>query len=220
MLTIVLGAAADITEVGAIVAKARWDLRNVVDACRRRDRRWESVSILAHMEMDAVSAEDVPLLGGERAALIGELARGVTPVANPIWIPTLHGVVRFDGIDWQEVQMALQRRWPIERQLHIAKFRDNLTVEMNSDNVTNYSLKHHCINKFGHVNELWPVSWMVEYYGWLAEWTEFLRRTRIKIGMKRYRSSDSSNINRTTNEVGVVDEPMEYSIVLPTLYNW
>jgi len=222
-ITIVVDLAFAPHEIEAQVAKVRKDLRNLVDAQRRKNSRWQSFRCIGWLETDALDPADLPLLGSERADLLTALGAGAGLTKAPLWIPTVNLIARFDDLDWQEVQRAFSGQWRHERQALVTPFYAHLTVEENCNNTTNYALKHRCTINIQGSEQDWHPRWMAEYYLWLSSWSASFKRTRFFVGPKRSRKTPPSILPSPS-----VDDDDDYgspvvmvaSSVLPTLYNW
>lgn len=193
LFTVIIGADASLSEVEAMIAKARRDLRNLIDARRRRGRRWASLRLFGWLEMDAIDPQDVPLLAGNRRSLLIALGAGALSARSPVWIPTIHGVVMHPDLDQQEVRDALSEVWELEAQVHIAPFLDHLTFDQNIENSVSYSLKHRCSTNIKGIEEPWPARWLANYYEWLNVWSSSFRSTRFlvrELNMKATYSTD------------------------------
>ena len=182
LLTIVVGVVGDIHDMDALVQKARRDLRNVVNIRRSAQRTWEAFEFLGWLEVDAVHSDDVQHLLLDRRVLLSALGAGVG-IDGPVWIATLHAVVRHSRIDWQEVLSAFAAQWPLPAQVDVQPFREHLLPGQNLANCVNYALKHQAVTKVGLQSEPWPRVWMATFYTWLHEWSPSFKRSRFM--MKR-----------------------------------
>jgi hypothetical protein len=216
------------------VQKARRDLRNFLDRMRAKSPRWHNMTLVGWLEVDALDPSDLPVIGTDRRELLSALGarQGTT---SPLWVPTLHALVRFDDLGWQDLQHAFASQWAHPRQVKVEKFYDHLTIDQSVENLVSYALKHRCTTSIDGAHHPWPGRWMVEFYEWLDEWSAGLKRTQFKIGASRPTQADEDTAQAHDSRLGVHDDahqvvsqldtgvldpmPIEYGIsVFPSLY--
>jgi len=172
------------TQIGDIIKRARATTRNLFGKHRALRRRWHGAQLLGWFEVDALCAEDAPLLGNERAALMADMGVTLAP-AQPTYIPTIHAVVALNGLDWQEMRDAFQEKWPHEHQVDVRPFYEHQPVEKSLYCTIRYALKRSCSSFLRGADAEWPESWLVEFETWSQRWSRSFQSFRISIGKKR-----------------------------------
>lgn len=170
MVTIMIGIADDVDEIGDCWAKFKSDIRNKFNSLRRSDRSWGSVSLTGWLEADPISFDDFALLGSNQ---IGMLASLNTPRwrsdGKPAWVAHIHAVAAHRGLDSEHVRTGLASRWPGERQVHVKPFQMGKCVSDNVMSVVRYSTKIRSGRWVRGSLDTWPPPWLAEYYAW-ADW--------------------------------------------------
>jgi hypothetical protein len=183
-VSVVLDGTSDVAQVGDIIKRARATTRNLFGKHRALRRRWHGAQLLGWFEVDALCAEDAPLLGNERAALMADMGVTLAP-AQPTYIPTIHAVVALNGLDWQEMRDAFQEKWPHEHQVDVRPFYEHQPVEKSLYCTIRYALKRSCSSFLRGADAEWPESWLVEFETWSQRWSRSFQSFRISIGKKR-----------------------------------
>jgi hypothetical protein len=182
--TVVLGGAHQPDDIGEVIAHARSTLRNVFTKHRSMRTRWADVELVGWFEIDALSADDAPLLGGDRAKLIADLNIGLV-ADRPTYVPTIHGIVALNGLDHQQFRDALMEKWPVARQVDVRPFYAHAPKEKSIFSVIRYALKRTCANTLKGVDTEWPDSWLVEFETWQFRHSRSFQSIKISIGRKR-----------------------------------
>jgi len=184
LLTIVFEPAYDVADIGDVVARARPTIRNVFAKHRAKSRHWRRAQLLGWIEVDALCAEDAPGLGDERAALLEDLGVQLRP-ERPTYIPTLHAIVAHEGVDWQQVREAFGEKWGIARQVDVRPFYGGQPVEKSIGCVVRYAMKRTCTSSLLGVDHIWPISWLVEFETWTADWSRSFQSLKVSVGPAR-----------------------------------
>jgi len=183
-VSVVLDGTSDVAQIGDIIKRTRATTRNLFGKHRALRRRWHGAQLLGWFEVDALCAEDAPLLGNERAALMADMGVTLAP-AQPTYIPTIHAVVALNGLDWQEMRDAFQEKWPHEHQVDVRPFYEHQPVEKSLYCTIRYALKRSCSSFLRGADAEWPESWLVEFETWSQRWSRSFQSFRISIGKKR-----------------------------------
>jgi hypothetical protein len=187
-VTIVVGATSDVSEISDIFQKFRKDFRNVVDSNRRQRRGWDGVEFVLWLETDAFSAEDFLLLGPDKRSQLGEMIPIFLNMSGPVWVVTVHGIARLNGLEHQHVRQQLEERWSGHKQVDVARFFGDRSKEQNLRYTINYALKHECRVHLGNVEMEWGKGWAASYYGFLSTWSRGFQSLRISINPKGSKS--------------------------------
>ncbi len=230
MVTINLGAVRDVAEIEAMVAKARRDLRNMIDAQRRASGLWAPVEVLLFLETDAFDAEDFPQLGPDKQTQTGEFIQVFSGSTGVVWLPSLHGVVRFGPtLDIGRIRAAFEKQWPGHRRVDVRPFFSTRLMKDNLGDIINYSLKHEHATEFidrstGEViRREWETKWLGEYYAWLYRWSRSFKSIRLTVKAKKISLiRDESEIRRLdVKEIDSDPLPVICSFsVFPTDYTY
>jgi hypothetical protein len=205
-VSVVLDGTSDVEQVGDIIRRARVTARNMFAKHRTMRRRWDGAQLLGWFEVDALCAEDAPLLGNERAALMADLGVTLAP-ARPTYIPTIHAVVGLNGLDWQAVRDALQEKWPHEHQVDVRPFYEHQPVEKSLYCTIRYALKRSCSSFLRGTEAEWPESWLVEFEMWSQRWSRSFQSFRISIGKKR--NTKAKHVRKSDVKIEKIElEPM------------
>jgi len=193
-------------------------VRNLVDAKRRVGSRWWGVEFLIWLETDAFAPQDFIHLGPDKQAQIGAFAHRFVIDGQPVWVPTIHGIVKLNGFDPQRVSMELQSRWNYPKQVDVQRFYEHNSKEQNISNIINYSLKNECLSYLGRQVECWPNSWRATYYTFLHLWSRGFQSLRCSIGAKGKINIDKGyNFNKNNRQLNNNNEDT-FSII-HTYYN-
>nr|WP_314447209.1 hypothetical protein [uncultured Sphingomonas sp.] len=167
-ITVVLGAASDVSELTWHVAKGRQDTRNSFNQARRDSSSWNGTHLKAWFEFDAVSVTHLPLLPLQRKELVGSLAPMATDQSQPIWLPTWHGLMKTNGISAEEVGAKLRRQWKLPNQIDVRLLDMKKALVANLENQAGYANKFHTTTTLlGGYREPWPVAWESKLFGWI-----------------------------------------------------
>lgn len=182
LVSVVIGATAEVSDIGEVFQKFRKDVRNMMDAQRRQRRQWRGVELLMWLETDAFAAEDYLYLGSDKRAQLGELVPMFVNRQGPVWVVTAHGLAHLNGLEPQQIRDALQERWAGTKQVDVRPLYDHRTVSQNVGSIVNYALKHECRVHLGGFSDRWPAHWVAEYYAYLHGWSRGFQSMRINIG--------------------------------------
>lgn len=201
ILTIILPPVFDVAEIGDAMAKARRDLRNLIDRQRRASGLWGPAEVLVWLETDAFDLEDLPRLGSDRQAQMRQFIQAFHDQSGIVWSPTLHGIVRLGpGLDVGIARRAFEKQWPGHRRVHLQTFTEGKALAASLGDVVNYSLKAECTNEFidhatGEVVPVeWETSWLGEYYSWMYGWSRGFQSTRVSIKPTRRKVEAAKHI--------------------------
>jgi hypothetical protein len=173
-----------VNEIGETVLRARSTARNLFNKYRARSKRWNKIELLGWFEIDALSEDDMPLLGSDRAELLSLIH--AQPHGNaPVYIPTIHGIVSLNGLDYQQFRDALQEKWPHKNQVDVQPFYETAPMEKSIYSVIRYSLKRTCSTFLRGVDEPWPDSWLVEFESWHYQWSRGFQSMKLSIGKRK-----------------------------------
>ncbi|WP_374659014.1 hypothetical protein [Phenylobacterium sp.] len=182
--TVVLGGAEHPEEIGDLIARARSTLRNVFTKHRAQRKRWADVELVGWFEIDALGADDAPLLGQERADLISDL--GIRLVDDrPTYIPTIHGIVGLNGLDHQQFRDALAEKWPAARQVDVRPFYDHASKDKSISCIVRYALKRTCTSFLKGIDVAWPDSWLIEFETWQFHHSRSFQSMKVSVGRKK-----------------------------------
>jgi hypothetical protein len=187
LLTVVLAVTEDENQIGLCFERGRKKLRNIIDAQRRRTRRWDAVEVLGWLETDALDDSQVQMVLPERRALLEHLGLPSHPAPEmPIWVITFHAVVRLPAVEHQAFRSALQIGWPHPGQVDVRPFISTKSPDANLRHVIEYALKHETITRMeGRTEFAWPSEWLAKYYEALEGWSRSFQRLRVNIRPKR-----------------------------------
>jgi hypothetical protein len=197
-LTIVFSLTADVTEIGPAFSVARRKLRNQIDALRREDDRWNQLQVLGWMEIDALSEDQIPLLGSQRHNLLTGVGLPIFAWDGPVWIVTLHAVVHLRERDLPILERHLSDAWSVTHQIDLQPFNRNRPIAQNLRSTISYALKHTCQSTFFGTVDPWPCRWRAAFYEFLHGWSRGFQSTRVNIGPK--------GIKRTSNDLITAEE--------------
>lgn len=218
MVTVVLGAVLDIRDVASVMAKARRDMRNLVNSMRSESVMWGRFEALFYLETDAFDATDFLRLGEDKQCQISEFGVVYANTSGPIWVPTLHGIVRLcEGVDIASVRRAFEHKWRGHRRVDVATFHAGRSVKDNIGGIVNYALKHECSTTLispvsGYLTSFeWQPTWIETYYSWLYEWSRGFQSLRMTVGptkskIKSNVTTDSCENVSVRNQSPVIDE--------------
>lgn len=216
--TVVAGGSPDLDRVGEIIAETAKGTRNRIDAERRETpNQWGGVALCGWIEIDAVSADQMPLLGSDRRALLPEIATIATGHMQPTWVVSYHALVTLGGTSRDEVNDAFSRQWPIRSQVDVRDLNASRAVEDNVAGIVSYANKHASTTTLGIMREPWPISWQADLYSWFATKRSAFEFCRFKIGPSMVRNSGMD-----ISDNGFVDcEPMPFihSFSMYPMYN-
>lgn len=205
LLTVVLGVTLDPDQIGPLFESGRRKLRNIVDYQRRRSRGWDDVEVLGYLETDALNGIQVDEILPERRSLLHDLGLPQNPDQHePIWVVTIHAVVRFDNIGRQSFVDALTKSWPQKNRVDVKPLTRTLSTSENVSNIIEYALKHENITRLSDFNELaWQPEWVSDFYESMMRWSKSFKRMKLNIRPKGFFK------NKNDSECGENNEPDE-----------
>lgn len=205
--TVVLGSAERADEIGDVIAHTRSTLRNLFTKHRALRKRWADVELVGWFEIDALCADDAPLLGHERATLVSDL--GIRLAADcPTYLPTIHGIVALNGLDHQQFRDALMEKWPVARQVDVRPFYDHAPKEKSILCTIRYALKRTHVSSLKGVDVEWPDSWLVDFETWQFHHSRSFQSIRVSIGRKKQVRQIVINRRGSSNDIEL--EPMPF----------
>ncbi len=215
LLTVILGTVRDVKDIADVMSKARKDLRNLIDAERRRSRLWDPVEVMVWLETDACDLADYARLGPDKQIQVAEFMPVFAQTEGVVWIPSLHGIVRFGpGLDAVRVRAAFERKWPGHKRVDVEPFWADQTLNQNLGRIINYACKHTCTTDYydaetGEITPCeWETSWLKDYYTWLSEWSRGFQATRIFLRAKKQKRKKrtASRFDENNNDI----EPLPF----------
>lgn len=181
--TVVASGSHDLDRVGEIVAETTKGIRNRINAERRSaPDQWGGVAMWGWIEIDAVSADQMPLLGSDRRALLPKIASFAAEKHEAIGLVSAHICVVNNGISSAEIREALARQWPIRSQVDVRDFNASRPVEDNVARIVNYANKHTSMTTLGTIREPWPITWQADLYSWLGAKRNAFEFYRFSVG--------------------------------------
>lgn len=169
-MSVVVGATSEVSDLTGLIHRSRDKTRKAVGAFRKRSPSWNDVYLAGWHEVDAVCADQIPLLPPKRRALIESIAPLSYGSNAPAWIGTWHGIIHLGPMQSEEVAYDFGQRWNLPNQVHVRKFDEEQPIRRNLDRITSYANKFDCSVKLrdGFI-EAWPASWAAEFFGWLQD---------------------------------------------------
>lgn len=221
--TVVLGATCNVGDIKNMFAKARRQLRSVIDRRRRAKPRWNDIEVLGWMEVDLVEEDQLDAIGTQRRSLIDQVGLPTFIRGRPIWVVTFHGVVRLvDRVDRYSFAEALKEVWPEERQVHVEPFLEEKSLRQNLNSLVRYCLKFKCETNLPPVKVGWRPERIAEFYEFMAGWSRGFQRCKISIGPKGLKRTvnDRSNsyaktVSRSSSLGDGIDGFCEYEVIEP-----
>ena len=187
--------------------RARQRIRN---AGHKHKHGWRNLKIMGFLEMDALDAQSIPLIGSQRSKLLMDMGLRSNCNEGPTWLPTIHGLVALSEITHHEFRDHLSERWSHTLQTHVTPFHADKPINDNIVNTITYSTKHQCgINIRGNFDP-WPANWVAEYYSTLYESSKGFRGCTYTRGIERIKKANSKSDPRSNSDI-YCEEP------LPTL---
>jgi hypothetical protein len=203
-ITILLARIGDLSSLPEVSKKLRRDLRNLRDGMARKSASWNSLSLMGHIELDALEETDVPLLGSSRRAMVPLLpAVGGRP-DTMFWVPHAHLCAHHPDVCREYLKHALAEQWSGINRVHIGAFDLDRFAKDNAPDCISYGLKFRNSTQFadGMVID-WPLAWSARVWSWLHEQRNGLQPLSVKLGCR------SSPIDRVlSSTVRPVLEPM------------
>lgn len=186
MVSIVLGATPNVNEIADIMAKARSDLRNLVNRRRKSDPDgWNDIEFLAWLETDCFDASQFGHLGTDKQRQIASFLTVFDGMTGPIWVPTIHGIVKLGKEQsLADLRQAFEKKFKFHRQVDICQFVHDFSTRNNIACIINYSNKHNDNVSLYGIDSGWDDSWIESYYGWLHQWSRGSLRIKISIKEK------------------------------------
>lgn len=216
--TVVAGGSHDLDQAGEIMTETAKATRNRIDAQRREaPNRWSGVAVYGWFEIDAVSIDQIPLLGSDRRAMLPEIAAIATGHMQPTWLVSYHALVTLGGTSRAEVADAFSRQWPVKSQVDVRDLDASRPVEANVAGIISYANKHAASTTLGAVREPWPMTWQADLYAWLGSKRNAFEFCRFKVGSSMVYKSRSDNPADDSEEI----EPMPFvhSFSMFPMYN-
>ena len=183
--TVLLARIGGLSSLTNVVKKFRRDLRNIRDAWARKSATWNSLSVIGHIELDALDETDVPLLGSSRRVVLPLLpAVGGRP-DTMFWLPHAHLCVHHPSVSREHLAHALGRQWSGVNRTHVREFDRDRFAEQNASDCISYGLKFRHSTKFGDGMELdWPLMWSARVWSWLHEQQNGLQPLSVRLGAR------------------------------------
>lgn len=182
-VSIVLDVARSTEEIITTIAQARTSMRNIVAKHRKKSKKWNGVEFTGWFEIDAVASDYLPLIGTKRSHLLSQL--GVISVRDePTFVPTIHGVVSLNGLDYQQFRDALEEKWHHPFQVDVRPFYGDSPMEKSLRCCIQYALKRtYCTSLCG-IEEHWPDKWLVDFEEWHFGWSRGFQSMKLSIGKR------------------------------------
>lgn len=186
MMTLATGVTGDLGVVRQHLRHVQQALRNRRAAASRQwGTRWRSFIVDGHAELDPVFQDDVlgGVLGQDQQLVIDDLPL-LAGGGDMRWVVRVHLVALHPGIAWQEVQKTFSLQWRRAGQVHVEPFDDahHPLARHNAGVLLCYGAKHREQHVTGHVTDMWPMSWRVQYWSWMHSMGRALQPIRIQLG--------------------------------------
>jgi hypothetical protein len=182
-VSLVAGGSPDLERADEIIVEATKATRNRIAAERyEAPNRWGGVALSGWYEIDAVSPDQVPLLGSDRRALLPQIATIASARMAPTWIITYHAIITLGGSSRAEITDAFARQWPAPYQVDVRDLDAGKPVTQNINSLVGYANKHSGTTTLGAIKEPWPVSWEADLYSWLATKRSAFEFCRFRVG--------------------------------------
>ena len=190
-ITILLARIGELSALPDVIKKLRRDVRNVRDAMARKSPSWNALSVMGHIELDALAETDVPLLGSRRRAVVPRLpAVGGRP-DTMFWLPHAHLSVHHPHVGREYLRHALTDQWADDNRVHVREFDTDRLAQENAPDCISYGLKFRNSTEFADGRVLdWPLEWSAGVWSWLHEKQNGLQPLSVKLGTR------SSSANR------------------------
>jgi hypothetical protein len=196
--TIMLARCGTLYPLHNVVMKLRRDLRNIRDALARRNQTWNSMSLIGHIELDAIEQTDFSLLPPDRRSLIPKLPMVGGFHNSIVWIPHAHVSISHPLIPREYLKHALALQWSNPNQVDVREFYAAVDTQDNAAACMGYSLKfrHSTLFIGEHVID-WPASWSAQFWSWLHSRRRGLQPLQVALGV---RTSRADRILRLSGE--------------------
>lgn len=182
MLTIMIGIADDVDEIGAHWTKFKSDIRNKVNAMRRSSQGWESVSLTGWLEADPVTFEDYAIFGSEKRTMLTSLnSPRWRSDGAPSWLVHVHGIAIHRAVNPNDLHASLTARWQGDRRVHIQPFNQGRSEPENVRSVVRYSTKFRPGRWIRGSFDQWSPAWLAEYYSWAESYSRGWQSLRLRI---------------------------------------
>lgn len=180
-VSIILGLTSWTGDIGDIFIQGRRKLRNIIDKNRRVSEKWQGLSIVGWMEVDAFDPHrfaDLPPDKKVQLEAIGLPWIG----AGPTWVVTIHALVNLAGVDRYRLAEELRRGWKAPTQVDVRQFDESKNPDTNINSLVRYCLKHRTATATTVCYaEPWDMSWRTEYYEYLDSWSPGFKSLRVWI---------------------------------------
>jgi hypothetical protein len=148
-----------------VVIKVRRDLRNVRDAMARKSQSWNSLSLIGHVELDAVEQADICLLPPPRRGLIQTLPSIGGMPDSMIWVLHAHVCIHHPCVPREYIRHALALQWGCLNQIDVRDFYPDCEADESAANRIGYAQKsRHSTEFLGKWVADWPVSWSAQFW--------------------------------------------------------
>lgn len=183
--TIMVARIATLFPLQDVVVKLRRDLRNLRDGMARSRFTWNSVSLIGHVELDALQQSDIPLLPGNRREMVQSLPIiGGEPDAVA-WIPHAHICIRHPQLRRSQIETAFAEQWRGAGRVHVEGFDLSRLAEDNAADCIGYGLKFRDTTMFsGGIILDWSSTWSAHFWSWLHARRRGLQPIQIALGAR------------------------------------
>ncbi len=191
-VTILLARIGSLSALPDVIKRLRRDLRNIRNGMTRKSASWNALSVMGHIELDALAETDIPLLGSSRRAVVPRLpAVGGRP-DTMFWLPHAHLSVHHPHVHRECLRQALMDQWPGDNRVHVRAFDADRLAQDNAPDCISYGLKFRHATKFadGMVID-WPLAWSARVWSWLHEKQNGLQPFSVKLGTRSSPASRS-----------------------------
>lgn len=107
---------------------------------------------------------------------------------GPIWVPTLHGIIKLgDSLSCADARRAFERQFSAHCQVDIKSFHSNKSVKNNIDGIVEYANEHDDTTTIVGMTSDWDQAWLNEYYGFLHRWSRGSLRIKLSINKRKLR---------------------------------
>lgn len=139
--TVLIGATTDLADALSIWRRFKADLSAAIRRQRRRDARWEGVSIMAVMEVAMHRDNEVHLLSTGMQRTLIEIDAPTGQFGSAVWLVHLHGVVHLADVPEAEFREMLTGIACAHRAVHLEPIYQTGTVAEQVTNIMGYAHK-------------------------------------------------------------------------------
>jgi len=139
--TLLLGATSDLSGAVPMLDRFKADYAAAVRRLRRRDPRWEGVSIMAVMEVVMHRENEVHALSSAMRRFLAEVDAPVSHFGAPVWLVHVHALVHLGEVSEDEFRRVLTDILRGHRAVHLEAIRPHGTVAEQVTKIMGYAHK-------------------------------------------------------------------------------